>query len=105
MKKTCISIIAVGLFALFVIPTAGAADIAALLKPDGLLFFSTLVQPADFDKQRLNWWYVGPRNGHISIFTKQALAAAWGRCGYKTVSYNDNIHMAFRSLPKSWPLS
>jgi hypothetical protein len=41
----------------------------------------------------------GPRNGHISIFTKQALAAVWARHGYSNVSLSDGIHVAFRTLP------
>ena len=65
----------------------------------GLIFFSTLLQPTDFDQQRLNWWYVGPRNGHISLFSRQALTMAWERHGYKLTSLGDNVHFAFRRLP------
>jgi hypothetical protein len=50
----------------------------------------------------MSWWYVGPRNGHISIFTKQALAAAWGKHGFKTASFNEGVHLAFRTLPEHW---
>jgi hypothetical protein len=80
-------------------PAAGIAQILECVAEPGLIFFSTLVQPQDFDKQGLSWWYVGPRNGHISIFSKQALAAAWGRHGYRIVSFDDNRHLAFRTLP------
>jgi hypothetical protein len=62
--------------------------------------YTTLIQPEDFAKRGLNWWYVGPRNGHVSIFSKRALQIAWGRHGYKAVSLADNIHFAFRTLPK-----
>ncbi len=44
-------------------------DIFSLLNPNGIVVFSTLLQPADIENQGLNWWYVGPRNGHISLFT------------------------------------
>ena len=77
-------------------PIGSVADILEYSAEPGLVFFSTLVQPADFDQQRLNWWYVGPRNGHISLFSKQALAIVWRRFGYKVASLNDNIHFAFR---------
>jgi hypothetical protein len=30
----------------------------------------------------MNWWYIGPRNGHISVFTRTALASAWQRHGF-----------------------
>ena len=80
-------------------PAAGIASILESSAEPGLIFFTTSVQPADFNQQGLNWWYVGPRNGHISIFSRQALAAAWNRHGYKVASFADNLHFAFRTLP------
>jgi SAM-dependent methyltransferase len=80
-------------------PIAGIGQVIEFMAEPGLTLFSTLVQPADFAKQGLNWWYVGPRNGHVSIFTRQALSLAWGRYGYKVISLNDNLHFAFRTLP------
>ncbi len=80
-------------------PVGSVADILKYSAEPGLVVFSTLVQPADFDQQRLNWWYVGPRNGHISLFSKHALAMVWNRFGYKLASLNDNVHVAFRTLP------
>jgi hypothetical protein len=80
-------------------PVAGIGSILKFAADPGLILFRTLLQPGDFDQQRLNWWYVGPRNGHISIFSKQAMTAAWGRHGYKVASVNDSIHFAFRNLP------
>jgi Methyltransferase domain len=86
-------------------PIAGIARIIEYAAEPGAIFYSTLTQPEDFDQRGLSWWYVGPRNGHISIFTKQALAAAWGRHGYKTAALNDGIHLAFRTLPSRWGLT
>lgn len=80
-------------------PAAGIRLILECLAEPGLVMFSTLVQPADFDTYGVNCWYVGPRNGHVSIFSRQALAIAWGRHGYTTGSFNDNLHVAFRTLP------
>lgn len=48
----------------------------------------------------LNWWYVGPRNGYVSLFSRNAFALAWRRHGYQTASFNDNLHFAFRNLPE-----
>jgi 2-polyprenyl-6-hydroxyphenyl methylase/3-demethylubiquinone-9 3-methyltransferase len=86
-------------------PLAGIARIIECAADPGAIFYSTLTQPADFDNHGLAWWYIGPRNGHISIFTKQALAAAWGRHGYKSAALNDGIHLAFRTLPRHWGLA
>jgi SAM-dependent methyltransferase len=80
-------------------PAAGIASILEYVADPGLIFFTTLVQPGDFNNYGLHWWYVGPRNGHVSIFSKQALTRAFGRHDYKLVSFNDNVHLAFRTLP------
>jgi 2-polyprenyl-6-hydroxyphenyl methylase/3-demethylubiquinone-9 3-methyltransferase len=66
----------------------------------GMILFSTLLQPQDFDKTRMAWWYVGPRNGHVSLFSRNALMLAFQRHGLATASFNDNLHMAFRAVPE-----
>lgn len=86
-------------------PAAGIAGLVRYAANPGLVFFTTNVQPADFNQQGLNWWYVGPRNGHVSIFSKQALARAFGRHGYKLASFNDNVHVAFDTLPSFMALA
>ena len=80
-------------------PVAGIGDIVAYLDEPGLVLFSPQLQPADFEQLGIGWWYVGPRNGHISMFSRSALAKAWGRHGYRTGSFDDNMHVAFRTLP------
>jgi SAM-dependent methyltransferase len=80
-------------------PMAGIAAILASLAEPGLVLFSTLLQSQDFDKLGLNWWYVGPRNGHVSIFSRNALVLAWRHYGYQTAFFSDNLHVAFRTLP------
>jgi hypothetical protein len=80
-------------------PEAGFAALAACVAEPGLVLFSTVVQPADFDTQKMGWWYIGPRNGHISLFSRPALATAWQRHGFTFASFNDNLHVAYRALP------
>jgi SAM-dependent methyltransferase len=80
-------------------PNAGIADISERLADPGLVLFTTLVQPENFDRFRMAWWYIAPRNGHISIFTRRALALAWQRHGFSFGSIDDNRHVAFRKLP------
>jgi Methyltransferase domain len=83
-------------------PIDGIGKIVEFAGDPGAVLYSTLIQPNDFHERGMSWWYVGPRNGHISIFTKEALAAAWGKYGFRTASFNDNLHLAFRTLPESW---
>ncbi len=80
-------------------PMAGIAAMLASLAEPGLVLFTTTLQPQDFDRLRLNWWYVGPRNGHISMFSRNALILAWQHYGYRTASLTNNLHIAFRTLP------
>jgi Methyltransferase domain len=80
-------------------PVASIGAIVECAADPGLIFYSTLVQPENLEACGLGWWYVGPRNGHVSIFSRQALIAAWARHGYKTVSFNNCAHFAFRTLP------
>ena len=80
-------------------PAATIDRLAQYVAEPGLVLMSTLLQDANFDKERLNWWYVGPRNGHISIFTKKALELLWARHGHKVVSINAGMHIAYRTLP------
>lgn len=81
-------------------PAGTIAKIITCMAEPGLVMYTTLVQPGDFNRQGLNWWYVGPRNGHVSLYSRRALQIAWARHGYKAVSLADNIHFAFRTLPQ-----
>jgi SAM-dependent methyltransferase len=80
-------------------PRSGIAALAALVADPGIVLFSTLVQPADWAKLGMTWWYIGPRNGHISLFTRRSLAIAWRRHGFTMGSFNDDLHVAFRRIP------
>jgi len=42
------------------------SDLLSLLRRDGLIFFTTLLQPDNLAEQGISWWYLAPRNGHIS---------------------------------------
>lgn len=81
-------------------PRSTIHQISALLKKGGVVVFSTLVQPEDFDDRGLFWWYVSPRAGHVSIHSKKSLSAIWGLAGFNVASFNDNLHVAYKDIPK-----
>ena len=54
-------------------PRGTFADLLSLLKPDGCILLSQTLQPDDILAIRGSWWYLGPRNGHVSTFTEEAL--------------------------------
>jgi len=74
-------------------------EMLALLKPGGALIFSTLLQPADFSSVGLAWWYVAPRNGHVSIHSRRSLETLLFSRGLRLASFSDGMHLAFRQPP------
>jgi 2-polyprenyl-6-hydroxyphenyl methylase/3-demethylubiquinone-9 3-methyltransferase len=63
-------------------PVAALAEMASLLDAGGAILFSQSLQPADIGRVRGGWWYVAPRNGHVSTFTPSALAVLAARSGF-----------------------
>jgi SAM-dependent methyltransferase len=80
-------------------PVAGIAALASFVAEPGIVMLATLMQPEDLATRRMDWWYIGPRNGHISLFSRQSLALAWQRHAFMTGSFNDSQHAAFRNVP------
>ncbi len=77
-------------------PLSAIDTMVDLLTPAGIVMFSTLLQPPEFDQLGMTWWYIGPRNGHVSLFSAKALAIAWQRHGFTVSSLSPVLHLAFR---------
>ncbi len=74
--------------------------LGALLQTEGLLIFSTLISDGHIvRKQRLNWWYASPRNGHISLFSKKSLSLLAQQHGLQLASFSDGLHLMFKQIP------
>jgi len=54
-------------------PVATLRDMLSLVHDRGLIFRTQCLQPDDIEIQRCAWWYIGPRNGHISTFSLRTL--------------------------------
>ena len=80
-------------------PKRTFADMIDFLEDPGLILFSSLLQPPDIERQGLNWWYAGPRNGHVSLFSRESLQAILEPLGFTLASFNDNLHALFRAIP------
>jgi hypothetical protein len=75
--------------------------LSSLVSDDGLVLFSTLVSDGSIaPKQRLTWWYASPRNGHISLFSRESLARLGARKRFKFGSFSPNLHVFWRSVPE-----
>jgi len=80
-------------------PKDTVATMVSLLKGSGAILFSTLVQPAEFDGIGLNWWYAGPRNGHVSLYSALSLARLFEPHGMHVSSFSEGVHIAYREIP------
>jgi len=48
------------------------------------------------DASRLSWWYVGPRNGHISIYSRRSLAVLAAQFGMTCTCVSKSTHLLTR---------
>lgn len=81
-----------------------------LLAPGGAIYFTTQVSDGSIvENGRLTWWYAAPRNGHISLFTKNSLQRLGLDFGFSLLSIDDGSHLYFKELPtwsskvRKWP--
>jgi Methyltransferase domain len=49
------------------------------LTNDGAIIIGQSFQPANIEEIGTRWWYVGPRNGHVSIFAEETFIALANR--------------------------
>ena len=47
----------------------------------------------------LDWGYLAPRNGHVSLFSDKSLTVLLGAHGFRVLHLNDGLHVAFREMP------
>jgi 2-polyprenyl-6-hydroxyphenyl methylase/3-demethylubiquinone-9 3-methyltransferase len=73
-------------------------DMKSFLADDGIIIFSTALQPADIDKIRCNWWYMAPRNGHVCAFSRDTLLEVGQRMD---LALHSGDLMAFISISPS----
>ena len=64
-------------------PSGTLDDILTFLNPGGIIILSQLMQPENIKMIRGHWWYLGPRNGHVSTYTTLALAQLAAQKGYQ----------------------
>lgn len=68
---------------------------------DGIILFSTLLSDNYIRRhERINWWYVAPRNGHISIFSRSALENLAAYAGFRLHSISEVLHIFWRTRPE-----
>ena len=75
-------------------------SLRALMKPDGVVLFSTLLSDGNIRRgERLSWWYASPRNGHISLFSRMSLGLLASRHKLNFRSNSPGLHVLYDRLP------
>jgi SAM-dependent methyltransferase len=77
-------------------PIGTFREVLALLRPDGALLFSTMLQPRRLDA---NWWYMAPRNGHVSLHSRRSLHAIARLLHMTFLSIGPALHLFYRRPP------
>jgi 2-polyprenyl-6-hydroxyphenyl methylase/3-demethylubiquinone-9 3-methyltransferase len=80
------------------------SEIASVCHEETVMVMTTLLAPPNPDPNLLDWWYIGPRNGHMTIFTQLGLATIARRHGFSMGSFSPGLHGFWRRVP-SWAKS
>ena len=79
-------------------PLRTFADIFAFLKHDCAVLFTTMFQPPDISEVRAKHWYIGPRNGHVSIYNRRSLCRLADLLGVR-FTMDERYHVLSRGNP------
>lgn len=64
----------------------------AALRPGGALLFSTQLRPRGAG---IEWWYIAPRNGHVTLHTPASLLACARLLGVRFVPLGEGRHLFY----------
>lgn len=74
-------------------PVETVEDMISYLTPDGCIIFSTLCLEG-LPEGAMDHWYIAPRNGHVTIYTLDALRRLFAKVGMKVRHFNTGVHIA-----------
>lgn len=75
-------------------PKQTLLDMHKWLKPDGKILITTLVNDIMQGKRDPTYWYLSPRNGHVSMFSNQSLEKLFKTVNMKVQHLAWNTHLA-----------
>lgn len=84
------------------VPSVGELkkNLSLLLADDGIILFSTLLSNENIKRnERLTWWYASPRNGHISLYSRNSLAIISAQEKLLFGSFSAAFHAYWRTVP------
>lgn len=73
-------------------------ELTGMLSPDKVMVLvGTQVHDGLIDRdKRLSWWYAGPRNGHVTLYSRKALGLVAQRMGLDFHSFTRSTHVMTR---------
>jgi hypothetical protein len=80
-------------------PILGMEDMLRYAAADCLLIICTQATDDQLTSRRLDWWYAGPRNGHITLHSKASLRLLFNKYGFSYSSKNGSVHLGIRGSP------
>ena len=76
------------------------ADLVSLTAPGGIIVFSTMVQTAEIQRAGVQWWYVSPRNGHVSFHSGQSMKMLADEHGLQWRTNSEgSLHVMHTTIP------
>lgn len=75
-------------------PHRAMHEVTSRLAQSGVVIFTTLLQPEP--PPGVEWWYLGPRSGHISLFSPRSLRPLFNDHGLRLRSLSDVVHVGCR---------
>lgn len=79
-------------------PHKTLAEVSSLLKMGGVLFFSTATTDT-VNHLGMNYWYISPRVGHITIHSEASLKALFTAHGFQIAHLDQSNHLAMKMVP------
>ncbi len=74
--------------------------LADLLDDRGIILFSTLLSDGELIPDgKLDWWYAAPRNGHISLFSRDSLIILAQNNHFNLANFSPGSHFMWRNFP------
>ncbi|SNB46982.1 class I SAM-dependent methyltransferase [Geobacter sp. DSM 9736] len=81
-------------------PKATFEELTSFVSPEGMALFTTVIQPQDMANIGVNWNYISPRNGHVSIYSGNTLKKLADSLGFFFGSGHENTHILCRQIPQ-----
>jgi len=84
-------------------PKMFLADLLSWCSPDrvAILIGTHVHDKAITDVTKLQWWYAAPRNGHVSLYSRQSLKVLAGQFNLDCLSFTEQTHLLTKGYTHS----